>query len=121
MYAEIGMGLAALISSGGGIYAVVVSRTTREASTRKIANEAADVISQAAGNFTKQIQEESEKTAERNRELAKALNALIDVLDEILQDLSEDGAILGSGCPERRADKEMTKRLQKAIREAKLV
>lgn len=121
MFAELGVGAAAIISSVGGIYAVVVSRSTREANTRKTAGEAADLITEAAGRFTQQIQEHAKETTERNRELVNALNTLIDVLDELLEDLSQDGGVLAEdGCTERVANKTAAARLRAAVRQAKL-
>lgn len=124
MYAEIGMGVGALISSIGGIYAIVVSRSSREATTKKTASEAADLITEAAGGIVKQLQEQAEAVGRRNRELVEALNALTDLLDEVLEAMGRDGAVLGlpnSSCDDRQADKELIARLRRAVRQAKLV
>lgn len=121
MFAELGMGSAALISAAGGIYAVVVSRSTREATTRKTASEAADIITQASARAAAQLQEQIDKMANRNKELVTALNALTDLLDEILEGLSHDGVVLGiGGCDDRRADIELIKKLREANRRAKI-
>jgi len=121
MIAEFAMGGAALISAGGGIYAVIVSKSVREATTKKTAGEAADLITEAAGRFTMQLQEQADKTAARNRELVEALNTLIDVLDEVLEKFSHDGAVMGvDGCSDRKANKAMIAQLRLATRAAKL-
>lgn len=124
MLTEILVGAPAVVSALAAGYAVVVSRTAREAGTRKTANEAADLITEAAGGIVKQLQEQADRTMERNKELVNALNALTDLLDEVLEAMSRDGAVLGlpnAGCSDRLADKELIARLRLANRAAKII
>lgn len=123
MIGEIFTGAAALIAAVGGVYSFVKSRTMREATTRRTANEAADFITEAAGKFVKEVQEASERTAKRNRELVDAINALTDLLDELLEHASRDGTLLGkpgASCDDRKADTEFLSKLREANRKAKI-
>lgn len=123
MIAEIFMGSAALVSAVGGVYSFAKSRSIREATTRKTANEAADFITEAAGKFVREVQEASERTAHRNRQLAEAINVLTDLLDELLEHAARDGTIFGkpgASCDDRKADKEFLDRLREANRRAKI-